>query len=236
MLVLAIESSSQVAGAALVDEDRVLAECTLNRGLTHSEALMTLIDSTLKMARVEVSDIDLFAASRGPGSFTGLRIGIATVKGLAQALDRPVVGVPTLDGLAYNIQYTDRIICPIMDARRKQVYTSIYEYMDGKLSRADEYMAIPLENLIDRLLVDGRQVVFVGDGIRVYREVIEGRMKEKALFPPIPFREQRASSIASIAMDMATRGETSDFKTLTPFYLRKSQAEQRRDVQKTSTR
>lgn len=231
MLVLAIESSSHVAGAAVADDNKVISEFTLNRGLTHSESLMTLLDNVMKMGDVDVADIDLFAASKGPGSFTGLRIGIATIKGLAQAVDKPVIGVNTLDGLAYNIQYADHLICPIMDARRQQVYTSLYEYVDGRLSRLEEYMAIPLDELMEDLLKRDREVIFLGDGVGVYREVIEERMKGQALFVPAPFREQRASSIASIAIDLAKRGHVEDFRHLTPFYLRKSQAEQRRDRQ-----
>lgn len=228
MLVLAIESSSHVAGAALADEDKLISECILNRGLTHSECLMTIIDNTLTMGAVGVEDIDVFAVSKGPGSFTGLRIGIATIKGLAQSVDRPVVGIPTLDGIAYNIQYTHHLICPIMDARRKQVYTSLYEYKGSRLSRIDEYRALSIEEVLDRLVKQERHVIFLGDGIGAYGELIENRMGEKALFAPASIREQRPSSIASLAVEMAREGHTEDFRQIVPFYLRKSQAEQKR--------
>lgn len=232
MLAFAIESSSQVAGAAIVDENKVISECTLNRGLTHSEVLMTLVDNVFKMGNVDISDIDIFAVSKGPGSFTGLRIGIATTKGLAQAMDKPVVGVPTLDGLAYNIQYTPHTICPILNARRDQVYTSIYEYEGDKLNRVEDYMAIPLDELMERFLSGNKKTIFVGDGVGVYRDKIKDKMGDKALFAPAPFREQRPSSIASIAIDLADRGLTEDFRYIKPFYLRKSQAERVRDRQK----
>lgn len=234
MLVFAIESSSQVAGAAIVDQDKVISECTLNKGLTHSEVLMPLIDNVFKMGDIDIADIDVFAVSKGPGSFTGLRIGIATTKGLAQSMNKPIIGVPTLDGLAYNIQYTSHIICPILNARREQVYTSVYQYEDDKLSRMEEYMAISLYDLMEKLMGEDRRVVFTGDGVGVYRDIIENNMGDRALFAPAPFREQRASSIASIAMDLASRGDTEDFRALKPFYLRKSQAEQSRDRQKKS--
>ena len=164
MLVLAIESSSQVAGAAIVDGEKIISECILNKGLKHSEVLMPIIDSVFSMGDVEVSDIDLFAVSKGPGSFTGLRIGIATAKGLAQSVNRPVIGVPTLDGLAYNIQYTSHIVCPILDARREEVYTSIYQYEADALVRKEEYMAIPLKELMGNILPKDGKVVFLGDG------------------------------------------------------------------------
>ncbi|HHW71114.1 MAG TPA: tRNA (adenosine(37)-N6)-threonylcarbamoyltransferase complex dimerization subunit type 1 TsaB [Clostridiales bacterium] len=229
MLVLAIESSSHVAGAALVNEDKLIAECILNRGLTHSEYLMTLIDNILTMGAVKVEDIDIFGVSKGPGSFTGLRIGIATIKGLAQSVDRPVVGVPTLDGLAYNVQYTHHLICPIMDARRGQVYTSLYEYKGSKMIRIDEYNALPIEEVLRKLVTKGRDVIFLGDAVGIYKNKIKDRMGEKALFAPAPFREQRPSSIASLTIEIAHRGQVEDYRDIVPFYLRKSQAEQRRE-------
>ena len=225
MLVLAIESSSQVAGAAIVDEERIISECVLNKGLKHSEVLMPIIDSVFSMGDVEVSDIDLFAVSKGPGSFTGLRIGIATAKGLAQSVNRPVIGVPTLDGLAYNIQYTSHIICPMLDARRGEVYTSIYQYEADTLVRKWEYMAISLRELMDNILPKDGKVVFLGDGTIAYRNLIKEHMKDRAIIAPPIFINQRASSIAQVAIELARGGHMEDFRELEPFYLRKSQAE-----------
>ena len=177
--------------------------------------------------------MDIFAASNGPGSFTGLRIGIATVKALGQALNKPVVGVPTLDGLAYNLISREGLICPIMDARREQVYTSIYRSgssahsIRAGLERLDEYMALPVASLIEKLKAYNEPVLFNGDGVIPYWEIIKEEMGEKAHRSPISHMMQRASSIACLALEMAHSGLTQNYMELVPFYLRKSQAEQR---------
>ena len=226
MNVLAVESSGMVAAVALAREGKLVGEYYLDHERTHSQHLMPLIDQLLYGVGIKLSDIDVFAASKGPGSFTGLRIGIATVKGLAQAVDKPVLGVATLDGLAYNLISREGLICPIMDARREQVFTSIYR-SKGDLKRLDDYMAIPVVELIQKLKTYDEPVMFNGDGVAVYWDIIKAELGDKALMAPINLLTQRASSIACIALERFKSGDAQNYTELLPFYLRKSQAEQK---------
>jgi len=229
MKVLALESSSAVAGAAIVDDRKLIVEYTLNHKKTHSQKLMPLVEEILESAELSLDSIDVFAAAAGPGSFTGLRIGIATIKALAQAVNKPVVGIPTLDGLAYNLPFAEGLICPIMDARRDQVYTSVYRWQQDRLDRLEDYMAIPVPELLQILKQKNSPVIFNGDGVPVYRKVIEEEMGQLALFAPLTAMMQRASSIACLALEKAAAGETQHYFQLEPFYLRKSQAERLRE-------
>ena len=169
MMVLAVESSGTVAAVAVANEDKLVGEFFLDHRRTHSQQLLPLLEGLLNSLDMELGDMDIFAASNGPGSFTGLRIGIATVKALGQALNKPVVGVPTLDGLAYNLISREGLICPIMDTRREQVYTSIYRSgssahsIRAGLERLDEYMALPVASLIEKLKAYNEPVLFNGD-------------------------------------------------------------------------
>jgi tRNA threonylcarbamoyladenosine biosynthesis protein TsaB len=229
MKVLALESSSAVASAAIVDEHKLVAECILNHKKTHSQKLLPMVEKVLDSAELRVQDIDAFAVAYGPGSFTGLRIGVCTVKALAQAFNKPVIGVSTLDGLAYNMACATGLICPIMDARRDQVYTSIYKWDCHGLHRLDEYMAIPVNNLVDMLKKWDKPVSFCGDGVFVYRDVVQEEMKDRAIFAPPTHVMQRASSIAWLGLKKVLKGCTQNYWELQPFYLRKSQAEQKFD-------
>lgn len=226
MKILAVESSGMVAAVAVVRDGRLMGEFLLDHKKTHSQQLMPLIDQLLNNLDMGLKDIDVLAVSKGPGSFTGLRIGLATVKGLAQSLDKPVIGVATLDGLAYNLLSRDGLICPIMDARRDQVYTAIYR-SDGELERLTDYMAIPVTELIQRLNSFDEPVIFNGDGVLVYQDMIKKEMGDKALMAPTNHLMQHASSIACIAFKMLESGNTHSYIDLVPFYLRKSQAEQK---------
>ena len=226
MNILAVESSGMVAAVAVVREGRLIGEYFLDHEKTHSQHLMPLVEQLLSGLDMKISDIDIFAASKGPGSFTGLRIGLATVKGLAQALDKPVIGVPTLDGLAYNLLSRQGLICPIMNARREQVYTSIYR-SNGKLRRLDEYMAIPVIELIQKLKAFDEPVMFNGDGVPAYWDIIKNEMGDRALMAPGNVLTQRASSIAYLALDMYRAEGAQKYTEVIPFYLRKSQAEQK---------
>ncbi|MDD6483669.1 MAG: tRNA (adenosine(37)-N6)-threonylcarbamoyltransferase complex dimerization subunit type 1 TsaB [Clostridiales bacterium] len=223
MKVLAIDTSSNVASAAVVEDGRLLGEYILNHKKTHSQKIMPMIDALLCDLELDVKDIDLFAAANGPGSFTGLRIGVAAVKGLAHALNKPVVGISTLAGLAYNLPYAEHIIVPIMDARRNNVYTASYIWDEG-FREIGEPEAMSIEECIDACS-DFLDTIFVGDGVRAYGEYITSRLGTHALFAPPSAMEQRASSIAMLALEKAKKGETEDYKSLRPFYLRKSQAE-----------
>ena len=223
MRVLAIDTASNVATAAVVEDDKLLGESILNHKKTHSQKIMPMIEELLGDLELSVNDIDLFAVANGPGSFTGLRIGVAAMKGLAHAMGKPIVGVSTLAGLAYNLPCAEHIIVPIMDARRNNVYTASYIWDEG-MRELGEPEAMSIEECIDACsgFLD---TIFVGDGVSVYKDYIVSRLGEHAIFAPASAMNQRASSIAMIAMEKAKNGEVDDYNSLKPFYLRKSQAE-----------
>jgi tRNA threonylcarbamoyladenosine biosynthesis protein TsaB len=225
MKVLAIDTSSLVASVALVDDDRLVAEYTINHKKTHSEKLMPVIDRLLEDCETDIADIDAIAVASGPGSFTGLRIGASTAKGLAHALNKPVIGISTLDGLACNLPYCKGLICPIMDARRNQVYTALYRWDRQDLCRIKPPTALTIEELADDLGAMGETVVFLGDGVPVHREFLQAGIGRLALFAPSNCDRQRASSIGKLAMDRLVKGLTERYDKFAPFYLRKSQAE-----------
>lgn len=173
MKVLALESSGLVASVALVEDGEeeavLLAEYTINYKKTHSQTLLPMLDEIVKMTELDLDTIDAVATAAGPGSFTGLRIGSATAKGLGFALNKPLVAVPTLDALAFNLYGTENLICPLMDARRNQVYTSIYEFHQGRLQRLMEPAAMDIMEVAEKLCALQRDVIFLGDGVPVYR-------------------------------------------------------------------
>ena len=151
MKILGIDSSGIVASAAIADEKNIIAEFTINNKQTHSQTLLPMIDMVVKMSGVQLEEIDAIAVAAGPGSFTGLRIGSSTAKGLALALNKPIVSVPTLDGLAYRLAISEGIICPIMDARRNQVYTAVYKMENGELKALSEQKAVDIHELFEEL-------------------------------------------------------------------------------------
>ena len=222
MNILAIDTSALTATAAILFDDTLLGEISTTTKLTHSQTIMPMIDELLKKVSLDISDIDLFACSQGPGSFTGLRIGIGTIKGLAYGLGKPVVGVSTLEALAHNISYTDFTIAPIMDARRGQVYNALYHYNRGRLDCFCEPRALSLEELCGEL---AKKTIFVGDGVKVHREKITELLGEKALFAPPQHQLQRAGSVAYAALGKMPI----DAAELTAVYLRKPQAERERE-------
>lgn len=164
MKILALDSSGLVASVAVVEEDQLLAEYTVNYKKTHSQTLLPMLDEIAKMIELDLETIDAIAVAAGPGSFTGLRIGSATAKGLGLALKKPLIPVPTVDALAYNLYDTTGVICPMMDARRKQVYTGIYWFEDHELVTVSAQKAIAVEELIQELNALGEAVTFLGDG------------------------------------------------------------------------
>lgn len=225
MKILAIDTSTLVAAVSVMEDERLLGEYIVNHKKTHSQRLMPMVKKLLEELELKPSDIDVFAVSTGPGSFTGLRIGVTTIKAMAYATSKPVVGVPTLDALAYNILIEDFIICPIMDARNNQVYTALYERKDGKLNRISDYLALPVDELADIIEEKNKKVIFLGDGVENHRDFFKNRLKDSCEFAPGSMRLQRASSIAQIAYMKAKEGKTEYSIELVPFYLRKSQAE-----------
>lgn len=227
MNILALDTSSLVATVAVMNEDKLLGEYTINSPMTHSQKLMPTMDGLLKQLSLGIKDMDYIAVSKGPGSFTGIRIGIATVKGLAQALDIPILSVSSLEGLAYNLTYTDSLICPIMDARRNQVYTGVYQWESYKLKKIIEEAPMAIEELMEVLSQTQGDIVFLGDGLDRYRTDITKGLGNRALIAPTYVSMQRAASIGQLAMDKLKNNDI-DFDnhfTLAPTYLRKSEAE-----------
>lgn len=240
MKVLAIDSSGLTASVAVVEDSRTIAEYTVDYKKTHSQTLLPMIDEVAKMTELELSDIDAIAVSGGPGSFTGLRIGSATAKGLGLALDKPLIHVPTVDGLAYQVYGCGDIICPIMDARRNQVYTGIYTFSAkaGKKEGTREVepvfqvlrmqMAIAVEDLIRRLNNYNRPVVFLGDGVPVYREMLSAGLEVPYSFAPSYMNRQRAAVIGALGIRYYKAGKYETAMEHQPEYLRQSQAERER--------
>lgn len=222
MKILAIDTSALTATAAILSEDVILGEISVTTKLTHSQTIMPMIDTLLERTSLDINDIDLFACSVGPGSFTGLRIGIGTVKGLAYGTGEKVCGVSTLEALAYNIPYCEYTICPIMDARRDQVYNALYKWDNGTLSCIEEPRALSIEELCTSITGDA---LFTGDGVNVYKERITALMGERAHFALPQHRLQRGASVAYAALNK----EGIDPSQLAAVYLRKPQAERERE-------
>lgn len=235
MKILALDSSGLVASVALVEDDNLVAEYTVNYKKTHSQTLLPMLDEIVKMTETRLEDVDAVAVAAGPGSFTGLRIGSATAKGLGLALDKPVIGVPTVEGLAMNLYNTEALVCPLMDARRNQVYTGIYRFLNGRLEVVKDQVAIGIEEIIEALNLIGKNVVFLGDGVPVYRQIIEDRISVPYSFAPAHVNKQRAAAIAVRAMDYWKAGIKGDTAAeFEPVYLRLSQAERERQEKEKS--
>lgn len=228
MRILALDSSGLVASVAIVTEEAMLAEYTVNYKKTHSQTLLPMLNEIVKMVDINMEEIDAIAVAAGPGSFTGLRIGSATAKGLGLALNKPIVAVPTLDGLAYNFYGTDKLICPIMDARRNQVYTGIYEFVGEEFRIIKEQTAMEVDELLEEINALGRDVIFLGDGTPVYRDAIERKLKVTYSFAPIHMSRQRAGAIGALGMELYKKNEFEDASLHEPVYLRVSQAERER--------
>ena len=228
MKILAIDSSGLVASAALIADGVLVAEYTVDYKKTHSQTLLPMVDEILRMTEQDLAGIDAVAVSGGPGSFTGLRIGAATAKGLGLALEKPVIGVPTVDALAYNLYGTERLICPMMDARRAQVYTGIYTFSGGefKVLRAQEVIAAA--DIIEVLNGMGQPVIFLGDGIPVYGNLIEERVKVPYSIAPAHLARQRAGAVGALACIYYKEGKIQSADEFLPVYLRPSQAERER--------
>ena len=228
MKILALDSSGIVASVAVVEDDTLLAEYTVNYKKTHSQTLLPMLDEIVKMTELELESIDAIAVAAGPGSFTGLRIGSATAKGLGLALKKPLVAVPTVDALAYNLYDAQGLICPIMDARRKQVYTGIYRFENHQLVTLKEQWAAPIEELLDELNQRGEMVTFLGDGVPVFRELIAEKLHVPYSFAPAHVNKQRAAAVAALGSIYYKEGRTETAMEHVPEYLRVSQAERER--------
>ena len=234
MKILAMDSSGLVASAAIIEDGIMRAEYTMNYKKTHSQTLLPMIDEIVKMTETDLETIDAIAVAGGPGSFTGLRIGSATAKGLGLALDKPIVSVPTVNGLAYNYQGYEQLICPIMDARRNQVYTGIFSFRNDALITHQEQCAISIEELMVKIRetmsaqTEMETVVFLGDGVPVHRDYIDENLEVPHTFKPAHMNGQRAGALGVYAMELAKQGKTETAARHKPDYLRLSQAERER--------
>lgn len=246
MKILGIDSSGLVASVAVAEDGVLLGEYTTNYKKTHSQTLLPMLDELKKMIELDLSTLDAIAISAGPGSFTGLRIGSATAKGLGLALDKPLVEVPTLEGLAYNLWGCSDLVCPIMDARRNQVYVGIYEFSEEpevagegnadsgkesakKLRVVMDQNAMDVRDLLAELEKLGRKVVFLGDGVGVYRGVIQKECKVPFAFAPAHMNAQRAGAVAALGEVYFAQGKVVSADEHGPEYLRKSQAEREKE-------
>lgn len=224
MKILAIESSSMVASAAILTEETIMAEYTINHKKTHSQTLLSMIDEIVTMTETDLSEIDAIAVSGGPGSYTGLRIGSATAKGLGLALNKPLLHIPTLDAMAYNFYGTDRLICPIMDARRRQVYYGFYECRK-KLEVLEAQNIAVIDEVVDKLNDLEKMVIFLGDAVSVHESFFENNLKVPYSFAPAHLNRSRAASVGSLGIQYLKEGRTETAREHLPDYLRAPQAE-----------
>ncbi|HKM04336.1 MAG TPA: tRNA (adenosine(37)-N6)-threonylcarbamoyltransferase complex dimerization subunit type 1 TsaB [Lachnospiraceae bacterium] len=235
MKIVAIDSSGLVASIAVLEDEQLIAEYTINLKKTHSQTLLPMLDEIVNRIELELSSIDAIAVAAGPGSFTGLRIGSATAKGLGLVLKKPIIAVPTVDGLAYNLYGTDKLVCPIMDARRNQVYTGIYEFagndnqqMTFQLKTILEQCVVQIEDVANKINELNREVIFTGDGIPVFSSILKTLMKVPYSFAPPHMNRQRAATIGALGAIYYKDGNMQTPSEHEPNYLRMSQAERER--------
>lgn len=224
MKILALDTSTHVASCAVMDENMVLGEYSLNQDFSHSENLVPMVKELLDSLDLKISDIDLYGVSIGPGSFTGLRISVATVKAFAHLFDKPVVGISTLEALAFNLPYNN-IVVPMIDARRDRVYTGIYSWEGNKLITLMEADALEVDTLLEKLDKNYNNIIANGNGILLHRERIKERLGKKIRFATIGSNSCRAASVGELALIKYNEGKRDNYYTLAPDYLRKSQAE-----------
>lgn len=243
MKIIALDSSGLVASVAVVEDETLIGEYNIQYKKTHSQTLLPMLDELRGMIELDLDTVDAIALAAGPGSFTGLRIGSATAKGLGFAMNKPIVEIPTLDGLACNLYGTDKVVCPIMDARRNQVYTGIYEFIRKDVSGAEdinapmeyklhvllEQCAVSIEEIADKCNEVGREVIFLGDGVPVFAKKLSDLMNVPYSFAPAHMNRQRAAAFGILAFDYIREGKVIAAKDHAPEYLRLSQAERERN-------
>lgn len=228
MKILGLDSSGLVASVAVIEDETMLAEYTVNYKKTHSQTLLPMLDEIANMTELDLETIDAIAIAGGPGSFTGLRIGAATAKGLGFALQKPLVQVPTVDGLAYNLYGCRDMVCPLMDARRNQTYTGLYTFTETGMETLKAQCAVGIDEIIGNINELERSVVFLGDGVPVFRSYIEENCNVKFSFAPAHMNKQRAAVIAALGMVYYKEGRIQTAEEHRPDYLRMSQAERER--------
>ena len=227
LIILALDSTAEVSTVAVCDREKLLSEITVNTGNTHSATLLPAVEQALRMAEISVNDVDVFACSTGPGSFTGVRIGAATIKGIAYGKNKPCVSVSTLEALAYNLSDRDGIVCPVMNARRGQVYNALFEAKSGEITRLCPDRALSITELDEELSGKELPVFLCGDGYGITRD---GFKKTEVKEVGIRQRYQSAYSVSQIALKKYENNETVTDSELVPIYLRPSQAERERQA------
>ncbi len=223
--ILALDSTAEVSTVAICENEKLLSEITINTGNTHSQTLLPAVEQSLKLAELSFDDIDAFACSTGPGSFTGVRIGVSTIKGIAYGKNKPCVPISTLEALAYNLIGANGMICPVMNARRSQVYNAIFKCENGTLTRICNDRAISIAELDSELSGIKYPIFLCGDG---YDITSDGFKSTKNEFVPLKYRYQSAYSVAQVALKKLEKGEFVSDLEIVPIYLRPSQAERER--------
>ena len=231
MLILALDSTAQVGSVALCQDETLIAEYTINTGNTHSETLLPMVESVLKIAGYTVDDVELFVCTAGPGSFTGVRIGASTIKGMAFGKGKPCVGVSTLEALALNGVALDGILCPSMNARRQQVYNALFDGNGASLSRLCEDRALAITELGEELMREypDRPVYLMGDGAKLVYDALRDTMGARLILLPERLIHQSGYNTAMAGLRLYREGVTASDAELSPVYLRPSQAERMRN-------
>ena len=222
MKVLGVDTSTMTAGIGIVEGDEILVEVKFSVKITYSEILVSCIDRALKNVGLKIEEMNGFAISIGPGSFTGLRIGLSTLKGLSFATGRPLASVPSLDALAYLSLYCQYPVVTMLDAKKNQVYAAIYDTKDGELKRQSEYLVLDVEDLVKKI---SEKTLFVGPGAKLYRKKLIELLKDKAYFSLAEQSLPSGATIAFLGSKKLISGQLEDIVTLEPLYLRKSEAE-----------
>lgn len=228
MKILGIDSSGLVASVAIVEDNDLKGEYTVNYKKTHSQTLLPMLDEVARMIELDLNTIDAIAVSGGPGSFTGLRIGSATAKGLGLALNKPLIHIPTVDALAYNLIGHRDMVCPLMDARRNQTYTGLYRFDGNKMQIVKPQCAVGIDEIISEINKIGEAVVFLGDGVAVFENYIKENCQVPYSFAPAHVNKQRAGAVAALGLIYYENGQTETAVEHKPDYLRLSQAERER--------
>lgn len=228
MKILGLDSSGLVASVAIVENNNLKGEYTVNYKKTHSQTLLPMLDEVAKMIELDLNSINAIAVSGGPGSFTGLRIGSATAKGLGLALGKPLIHIPTVDALAYNLVGSRDMVCPLMDARRNQTYTGLYRFDGNQMEFVKPQCAVGIDEIIAAVNEIGQAVVFLGDGVAVFESYIRENCKVPFSFAPAHVNKQRAGAVAALGEIYYKEGKTETAEEHKPDYLRLSQAERER--------
>lgn len=222
MKILGIETSTRTGSVAVISDEGVIAQYSLNIEVTHSERLMTTVDRVLKDSGIALDDIGGFAVAIGPGSFTGLRIGLSAVKGLALVTGRPVVAVPTLEALAWNLPHASFPVCPLLDARKNEVYAALYRFEGRILTHIMAEAVIPLARLAEKVT---ETTLFTGEAARLFKPEIERIFGDRALFAPRSASIPSAAVVAELGLSMIQDGRYTDPDSLIPMYIRRPEAE-----------